>query len=68
MGRMKEIARLLEEGNSVYEIARIMKIDVNVISILAAYDALEDYPKKDNVLMPEKKSLSCLVDLFKEEE
>lgn len=47
MGRMKEMARLLEEGNSVYEIARIMKIDVNVISTIAAYDALKDYPKKE---------------------
>jgi DNA-binding CsgD family transcriptional regulator len=34
MGRMKEIAMLLEEGNSVYEVARIMKVDVEVIESL----------------------------------
>ena len=34
MGRMKEIAMLLEEGNSVYEVARIMKVDVEVIKAL----------------------------------
>ena len=34
MGRMKEIAMLLEEGNSVYEVARIMKVDVEVIELL----------------------------------
>lgn len=47
MGRMKEIARLLEEGNSVYEVARIMKVDVNVISTLGVLKALKDYPKKE---------------------
>ncbi len=34
MGRMKEIAMLLEEGNSVYEVARIMKVDVQAIESL----------------------------------
>ena len=34
MGRMKEILLLLEEGNSVYEVARIMKVDVEVIKAL----------------------------------
>lgn len=34
MGRMKDIAMLLEDGNSVYEVARIMKVDVKVIKAL----------------------------------
>lgn len=34
MGRMKEIVMLLKEGNSVYEVARIMKVDVEVIESL----------------------------------
>jgi len=31
---MKEILLLLDEGNSVYEVARIMKVDVEVIESL----------------------------------
>ena len=34
MGRMKEIAMLLEDGKSVYEVARIMKVDVKAIKNL----------------------------------
>ena len=34
MGRMKKILLLLDEGNSVYEVARIMKVDVEIIKAL----------------------------------
>ena len=36
MGRMKEIAMHLENGDSVYEVGRKMKVHVNVIKALVA--------------------------------